>query len=122
MCKIVAAAVLLLVSSMGAMAAPFCLLITGAAPMCIYVDGAECARQADRQNGACEPNESEVRLPTSRIGEYCLVLPGGYSHCGYEDGIVCAREALTQKGICTKKSAGASPQQLPNAYDPNAGR
>jgi hypothetical protein len=121
MCKIVAAAVLLLVSSMGAMAAPFCLVIAGAAPMCIYVDGVQCAQQANRQNGSCEPNPSDVRLPTSRIGDYCLVLPGGYSHCGYGDGIVCARDALLQKGMCTK-SAGALPQQLPNAFDPNAGR
>jgi hypothetical protein len=48
-------------------------------------------------------------------------MPSGYSVCGYSDGTVCARDALLQKGACAR-AAGALPQQLPNAYDPNAGR
>ncbi len=121
MIKIVTAAVLCLASPIAAMAAPFCMVIPNAAPECMYYDGAACARDAGRQNGSCQVNQAEVKVASSRIGEYCLVLPSGYSTCGYADGTLCARDALRQKGACSR-SAGALPRQLPDAYDPNAGR
>jgi len=121
MIKVVTAAVLLLASPIGAMAAPFCLTFPNGAPECIYYDGDSCAREAGRQNGSCQINPTEVHVPASRIGEYCLVVPGGASTCGYADGTLCSRDALRQKGACTR-SAGALPQQLPDAYAPNAGR
>ncbi len=119
--KIVTVAALYLASPIAAIAAPFCMVIPNAAPQCMYYDGAQCAKDANRQNGSCDVNPAEVKVAASRIGDYCLVMPSGYSTCGYSDGTVCARDALLQKGACAR-AAGALPQQLPNAYDPNAGR
>jgi hypothetical protein len=121
MIKIATAAVLLLASPIGAIAAPFCLVISNAAPQCMYYDGAQCAHDAGRQNGSCQVNPNEVRVSASQIGQYCVVIPGGYSTCGYADGNECAHDAMQQKGVCSR-SAGAPPRQLPDAYDPNAGR
>jgi hypothetical protein len=121
MLRIVSVAALCLASPIGAIAAPFCMVIPNAAPQCMYYDGAQCAHDAARQNGSCDVNPAEVKVAASRIGDYCLVMPSGYSVCGYSDGTVCARDALLQKGACAR-AAGALPQQLPNAYDPNAGR
>jgi hypothetical protein len=121
MIKIVTAAAVLLVAPVGAIAAPFCLALPTGTPQCIYYDGASCAKDAGRQNGACIPNQAEVHVRPSRIGEYCLVMPSGYSTCGYADGNLCAKDAIEQKGACSR-SEGALPQQLPNDYAPNAGR
>ena len=121
MLKIVTAAVLFLASPIGAMAAPFCLTFPNGTPECIYYDGASCAREAGRQNGSCQINPAEVQVPASLVGQYCLVMPAGASVCGYADGTLCARDALRQEGACVR-STGALPQQLPNAYNPNAGR
>ena len=121
MIKIVTAAAMVLLSPIGALAAPFCLVIPNVAPQCMYYDGRECARDAQRQNGACDVNSKEVRVSASQIGQYCVVIAGGYSTCGYADGNVCAHDALQQNGVCTR-SAGAPPRQLPDAFDPNAGR
>ena len=119
--KLAAVAILFACTSVSAMAAPYCLSITGAAPMCMYSDGNECQLEANRQNGACIPNPAEVKLPASRIGEYCMILPIGFTHCGYADGNACARDALQQHGVCAK-SAGAIPPQVPDPFVPNAGR
>jgi len=121
MIKIVTAAVMIVTSPLAAIAAPFCLALPTGTPMCIYVDGADCAREAFRQNGSCQPNPAEVHVRPSRIGEYCLVLPSGYSTCGYANGDLCSRDALQQKGACSR-SEGSLPNVLPDAYDPNAGR
>jgi hypothetical protein len=59
----------------GAIAAPFCLTIPNGTPRCMYYDGASCARDAGRQNGACQVNPAEINLPTSRVGDYCLIIP-----------------------------------------------
>jgi hypothetical protein len=121
MTKIFAAAAMFLASSAGAIAAPFCLVLPNSSPQCMYVDGAQCAAEANRQNGSCQVNSAELRLPTSRVGEYCLIMPSGASRCGYADGNECSRDALIQKGACTL-SAGATTVRIPDAYAPNAGR
>ena len=121
MIKIVTAAILLLATPVGAIAAPFCLAVPTGTPQCIYYDGAACSREAGRQNGVCQVNKKEVHLPVSRVGQYCLVMPDGSANCGYADGNLCSRDAIVQKGACSV-SAGARPKQLPDAYDPNAGR
>jgi hypothetical protein len=69
----------------------------------------------------CQVNPAEVRVPASRVGEYCVIMQNGASVCGYADGVVCTHDALRQKGAC-QLSAGSPPQQLPNDYNPNAGR
>jgi hypothetical protein len=119
--KLAVAAAILVSTSLSAMAAPFCLEITGTAPQCMYADGNECQADANRQNGACVPNPANVTLPTSRIGEFCMILPIGLTHCGYADGIACAQDALKQHGVCAK-SAGTLPRQVPDPFAPNAGR
>ena len=121
MSKLAAAAIILVSTSLSAMAAPFCLTIPGAAPQCGYVDGNECQADAARQNGACELNSAEVKLPVSRMGEYCMILPIGFTQCGYADGNSCAQDALRQHGVCAK-SEGTLPRQIPDPYAPNAGR
>lgn len=121
MFKIVFASVILLSAPVSAMAAPFCLAMPSATPQCIYYDGTACSREANRQNGECQINPTEVKLPTSRVGDYCLVMPDGRASCGYADPNQCARDALAQKGACSR-SAGALPKQVPDAYAPNAGR
>jgi hypothetical protein len=121
MSKLAVAAAMLVSTSLSAMAAPFCLVVPGGTPQCIYVDGNECRVEATRQNGECAPNLEAVRLPTSRIGEFCMILPIGYTQCGYADGIACSQDAIKQHGVCTK-SAGTLPQQVPDPYVPNAGR
>jgi hypothetical protein len=121
MIKFVTAAAMLLALPIGALAAPYCLVVPNGTPQCIYVDGSDCAREANRQNGSCQVNPAEMTLPTSRVGEYCLIMPNGSSRCGYADGNVCARDALIQKGACTL-SSGATTTRIPDAYAPNAGR
>jgi hypothetical protein len=116
-----AAAVILMGMPLSAMGAPFCLAIPGAAPLCMYVDGNQCQADATRQNGACQLNPAEARMPASHIGEYCMLLPIGFTHCGYADGNACARDALRQHGVCAK-SAGTLPPQVPDPFNPNAGR
>jgi hypothetical protein len=121
MLKIVSTVAMVLVSPLSAIAAPFCLVIPNGTPQCFYVDGRSCAADAQKQNGSCQVNSAEVRLPTARVGEYCLIMPSGYSTCGYSDGNECSRDALLQKGACTL-SSGARTERIPDAYAPNAGR
>ena len=121
MIKVVTAAAMFFASPIASIAAPFCLVIPNGTPQCIYIDGASCASDASRQNGSCQVNPAEIRLPTNRVGEYCLIMPDGSSTCGYADGNVCARDALRQKGACSL-SAGATTTRIPDAYAPNAGR
>jgi hypothetical protein len=113
------AVALLSLSSVTAFAAPFCMVITGTSPLCMYYDGTQCAKDAARQNGACEPNPNELRAATSNYGDYCMVTPEGASRCGYSDGTICSRDALIQKGVCTK-AAGTGPKVRPDQYDTNA--
>jgi hypothetical protein len=121
MIKIVTATAMLLASPIGAIAAPYCLVLPNGTPLCQYVDGTTCSADAVRQNGTCQVNPAEVRVPASRVGEYCVIMQNGASVCGYADGVVCTHDALRQKGAC-QLSAGSPPQQLPNDYNPNAGR
>jgi len=112
-----------LVMPVSAFAAPFCMNIPGTASQCIYVDGAQCARDAARQNGSCDVNPREVR-PSARVaisGNYCVVTPEGGSRCGYADGENCGRDALIQHGVCTK-AVGTGPKQRPDQYNINANR
>jgi hypothetical protein len=120
MLKLVTAAAIYL-APIGAIAAPYCLVVPNGTPLCMYVDGATCSADAIRQNGSCQVNPAEVRLPASRVGEYCVIMPNGASTCGYSDGNSCARQALIQKGAC-ELSAGATTERIPDPYAPNAGR
>ena len=45
--KLAVAAAILVSTSLSAMAAPFCLEITGTAPQCMYADGNECQADAN---------------------------------------------------------------------------
>jgi hypothetical protein len=121
MIKIVTAAAMFLALPIGAIAAPFCLVIQGATPECIYTDGVTCSNEASRQNGACDVNPAEVTRPTTRVGDYCVVLPAGASRCGYADGNECSRDALIQKGACVQ-GADSRTTRIPDAYAPIAGR
>jgi hypothetical protein len=121
MIKVVVAAAAFLAAPIGAIAAPFCLVLPNGTPQCIYVDGASCAHDAGQQNGSCQINPAEMSLPASRVGAYCLIMPSGETRCGYADGAVCSRDALLQKGVC-QLGAGTRTQRIPDDYAPNAGR
>jgi len=121
MFKVLPVIVMLGAMPIAASAAPFCLTISGTNPQCIYNDGNACEREAGRQNGACEINPAEIKLPTSRVGEFCVITAGHAAQCGYADGTSCARDARQQQGACAK-GAGSLPRAIPDPYDTNAGR
>lgn len=120
--RIVVAMVFWLGTPVVTMAAPFCLIFNGGGtPECIYYDGAQCARDAVRQNAECGVNGQEIKVPPSGTGTYCVVIVSGGSTCGYGDGTDCSRVAQQQKGVCVK-SEGTPPKITPDPYAPNAGR
>jgi hypothetical protein len=115
------AAIVIILSPAGAMAAPFCVAVPGSAPRCIYYDVGDCQREAALQNGACDANPQVTRPPTSRVGEYCLVTSGGSTQCGYADDASCTQEARIRNGICAQV-ARTQPDAVTDPYDPNARR
>jgi len=121
MIKSVIAAAVFLAAPIGAIAAPFCLVLPNGSRQCLYVDGETCSHEAVRQNGSCQVNPADIHLPVSRVGGYCLVMPSGDTRCGYADGNVCSRDALIQKGVC-ELTPSSGRQRIPDAYAPNAGR
>ena len=119
--KFAIAAAILVSTSLSAMAAPFCLVITGTAPLWMYADGNECQAervspkwllraQSGQRGAAYQQGRRVLHDPAHRI-----------THCGYADGIACSQDAQRQHGVCAK-SAGTLPQQVPDPYVPNAGR
>lgn len=107
--------------SLPANAAPFCIMTQTLPPQCIYVDAAECTREAARQGGACSANASELHL-VQGIGGFCVVTSGLASVCAYHDRQTCDREAARQRGACVD-APGLSPTvSSPDPYSPINGR
>lgn len=95
-----------------ASAAPFCLRSQVISPQCIYYDAQQCQRDAQRQNGECAANPSELRL-TQGSGEYCVVTSTQASSCVYADQPSCTVEAVGHKGVCVPASTRPARQPDP---------
>ena len=108
-------ALVALLAPQSAMAAPFCLMILGMQPQCIYYDTNLCQRDATKQGGVCEPDPTGTAARTATgSGKYCLVTSQGAALCHYLNVESCQTEATHLKGACYfdgLRSAGA-----PNPY------
>jgi len=93
------AGMLALMPFAAALAAPFCVDVTGIPLQCLYVDPALCQHEAARQNGQCSPNPAEFRTPVS-AQQYCLVEAGNLVSCLYPDRSDCNVEATRRHGAC----------------------
>jgi len=87
------------VLSAHAMAAPFCVDVTGLPQQCLYVDPNQCRTEAARQGGQCIANVNEVKTP-SRAQAFCLVTAGNAMSCTYPDRADCDRDSVRLKGAC----------------------
>src|ERR1700761_1643623 len=87
------------VYSFGALAAPFCVDVTGLPQQCYYVDPALCQADAQRQRGQCVANANEVRTPP-RSQAFCLITAGNAMSCTYPDRADCDNDSRRLKGAC----------------------
>lgn len=104
-----------------AQAAPFCVQVSGIPDQCLYVDPAQCQREATRQGGRCGLNPAESVTPLSPV-PYCLVMAGNQVSCLYPDRSHCDADAVRQGGACVAAippaplapapAAGADPYAL----------
>ena len=93
-----------------AIAAPYCVNVTGIPLQCLYVDPAACQAEALRQHGECDANPEEVKAP-ARAQAFCLVQSGNVLSCIYPDRADCDRDSKTMKGACMP--ALPTPQGVP---------
>jgi hypothetical protein len=87
------------VYSFGAVAAPFCVDVTGIAAQCLYVDPTSCTAEAARQHGECIANPNEISTPP-RSQAFCLVTAGNAMNCTYPDRADCDNDSRRLKGAC----------------------
>ncbi len=85
--------------SANALAAPFCVDVTGLPQQCLYVDPNACRAEATRQRGQCVANPNEVQTPL-RAQAFCLVTAGNTMSCTYPDRADCDRDSVRLKGAC----------------------
>jgi len=82
-----------------AIAAPFCVDVTGLPRQCLYVDPTLCQKEAQHQGGQCVANADEVQTPP-RSQQFCLVQAGNVMSCVYPDRADCDRDSARLKGAC----------------------
>jgi hypothetical protein len=93
------AVALMLGGTSAALAAPFCVNVTGIPQQCLYVDAANCQREASRLGGRCTANPAELMTPVS-AARYCLALGGGIMSCVYPAYADCETDAGRLGGAC----------------------
>ncbi len=114
------------VYSFGALAAPFCVDVTGLPQQCYFVDPNSCRAEATRQRGQCVANVNELTTPP-RSQAFCLVTAGNAMSCTYPDRAACDSDSVRFKGACIPsnntpdgvKSApapGVDPYQVKRPY------
>lgn len=96
-----------LLMSFEALAAPFCVQVTGIPDQCIYVDPGACQNEALRQRGQCIANAEEVKAPP-RSQAFCLVQSGNVLSCIYPDREDCDKDSARMKGACMPAMPGTS--------------
>lgn len=107
-------ALTLLLVPLPAMAAPFCVKVTGVPAQCLYVDPAQCQREAQRAGGRCDTNPREYTAPVSALG-YCLAQAGNALSCVYPAYADCENDARRLGGSCV---AAAKPKGPRPAAEP----
>ena len=113
------------VDSAGALAAPFCVDVTGLPQQCYYVDPNSCRTEATRQGGQCTANANELQTPP-RAQAFCLVTAGNAMSCTYPDRADCDRDSARLKGACVPANSsdptipapapGVDPYQVKRPY------
>ena len=93
--------------SVGALASPFCVDVTGLPQQCYYADPNQCRVEATRQGGQCIANANEVSTPP-RSQAFCLITAGNAMSCTYPDRADCDRDSRRIGGACVPT----------NSYDP----
>ncbi len=96
------------------LAAPFCVTTQALPPQCLYVDPAECQKDALHQGGVCTVNSAEYK-PQPGVGQYCVVGPSLISECIYPDRGTCMSEAKSRHGACVK-APSVAPYGAPDPY------
>lgn len=103
-----------------ASAAPFCMILLGTGPQCIYYDAGQCQKDAAKQGATCAPNTEGGAAQTSASGsgQYCLALSNGANLCHYYNYESCNADAAKQNGACwfdgTKAAGVANPYAVSN--------
>jgi hypothetical protein len=96
-----------LLISAQALAAPFCVQVTGIPDQCLFVDPQSCQAEARRQRGQCVANINEVKAPP-RSQAFCMVESGNVLSCIYPDRADCDRDSARMKGACMPAVPGTS--------------
>ena len=99
-----------------ALAAPYCVQLTGLPLQCLYVDPQSCQAEANRQGGRCAGNPAEFQFQSQQApvgaAQFCVVESGNITSCIYPDRVSCVEEASRRRGACI----AATP--LPDAPTP----
>jgi hypothetical protein len=90
--------------SAGAVAAPFCVDVSGLPQQCLFVDPNSCRAEALRQHGQCVANANELQTPP-RSQAFCMVTAGNAMTCTYPDRADCDRDAVRLKGVCIQANS-----------------
>ena len=111
--------------SAGALAAPYCVDVTGLPQQCLFVDPNSCRAEATRQRGQCVANAAEITTPL-RSQAFCLVTAGNAMSCTYPDRADCDRDSVRLKGACIPANSadptipgpapGVDPYQVKRPY------
>jgi hypothetical protein len=118
--NVLAIALLAVLPSAAAEAAPFCIRSQILPPQCIYQDAQQCDREAQRQGGVCSTNPAELTL-TPGNGTFCVVTSSRISNCNYGDRTTCARAAASLQGTCTDAPASQRGVGVPDPFSSTNG-
>lgn len=100
-----------------AMAAPFCVQVTGMTPQCIYFDPTECRKYAASINALCKANPAELKiLPGDQ--RYCLVTGNRAALCSYPDYQSCDKVAEREGDAVCVDNGPPQTQQDPYRTEP----
>jgi hypothetical protein len=105
--------IIVLVTASQALAAPFCVQLTGFPLQCLYSDPASCQQEANRMGGRCTANPAEFKTPAGG-SQFCVVQSGNVASCVYPDRASCDTEANRINAACI----AATPTTPPQAVDP----
>jgi len=88
-----------------AIAAPFCVELTGFPLQCMYVDPGQCQHEADRLGGICASNPTEFTTPVGGM-PFCTVESGNVPNCVYADRRTCSTDSRQKERNLRRRDAG----------------
>lgn len=109
--KIFLGGLTLALAPLPALAAPFCVKVTGVPAQCLYVDPVQCQREAQRAGGRCDTNPREFTAPVSALG-YCLARAGNVLSCVYPAYADCENDARRLGGSCVAANRPSGPRPV----------